>query len=54
MDVDGRLKKAGRRRPVEKGRLKKAGRRRPVEKGRMVDIDQAEVVVDVDHCLFHG
>ena len=25
-----------------------------VEKGRMVNIDQVEVVVDVDHCLFHG
>ena len=25
-----------------------------VEKGRMVDVDQVEEVVDVDHCLFHG
>ena len=52
-----RLKKAGRRRPVEKGsggrrpvekgRLKKAGRRRPVE-------NLSLELVDVNHCLFLG
>ena len=35
---------------VEKGRMVDVDH----EKGRMVDVDQVELVVDVDHCLFHG
>ena len=35
---------------VEKGRMVDVDH----EKGRMVDVDQVEVVVDIDHCIFHG